>query len=103
MGFNLSKEIKDNNIGLTEKTTEMSASLVFIETKAETKETFKKNNDGSFTKVGQSETKSDIGVAESSQKIESTLGASLILGAEVSINWNKVAEGVNELIKSIKE
>lgn len=96
-GLSAKNEVKDIENGLTQKTKELSATALVFEAK-HTETTTHIEQNGEYIEVGKKE--------ENEVRVPNTtvgLKASVIVGLEVSFDWNKAAESFNKFINSVSK
>lgn len=54
------------------------------------------------TKIGETVKSENIEV-KTSKDLKTVFGGSALLGVEAEVNWSKVAQGLSEIIKSVKD
>jgi hypothetical protein len=96
IGVSVKKEAKDTGNDTAEKTTSLSASAIVVKAEHTETTTYSQNRDGSYTEVATKE--------ENTVKVDDKNmvkgGVSLLVGVEVSFNWNKAAKALKDFIDS---
>jgi RHS repeat-associated protein len=95
-GVSVKKEAKDAGNNTAEKTTSLSASAVVVKAEHTETTTYSQNRDGSYTEVA---TKEENSVKADDKNIVKG-GVSLLVGIEVSFDWNKAAKALKDFIDS---